>query len=193
MKKKKGMVVVVVALLLVLITGGVVTLTRSRYQSTAKGTDTVSVAPWVVKVNGTNVVENNTFTANQITWADNDYISDGYIAPGRTGSFDIVIDPTGSKVAMEYSVSVDKTQLASYPNITITSVKLGETVLTADSNGNYTGTISLAEVEANTKKTITVTIAWENKESNNATDTNYGKDAGEFSIPVTVTVSQKIS
>lgn len=193
MKKKRSMAVVVVVLLLVLIAGGVVTFTRSRYQSSATGSDTAKVAPWVVKVNDTDIVANNTFTADSITWAENENVSDGYIAPGRVGTFEIVIDPSGSKVAMEYEVAIDDSALDSYSQISITSVKVGETVLTADADGNYTGTISLAEVEANTKKTITVTIEWENDEANNESDTTIGSTAGDIEIPVTVTVSQKVS
>lgn len=189
MKKRSTLILVAVLLLL----GGIGTLgfyTFSRYTSTATGSDTAKVAPWVVKVNGDDIVLNNTFTSNDITWSESEYISDGYIAPSRTGEFGIVIDPSGSKVAMEYSVVIDESAMANYSQINITGVKVGGTALTEDANGAYTGIITLEEVEANTTKSLTVSIEWTNSEANNESDTTIGSTIDEIQIPVTVTVSQ---
>lgn len=189
MKKKKSFLLLII-LLLVVVTGGAATLTYSRYLSTAEGSSTATVAPWVVKVNGDDIVANNTFTGNDIIWSESTYISDGYIAPSRTGTFDIVIDPTGAKVAMQYTIELDKTNITNN-NITISSVKLGDTELT-ETDGKYSGIITLSEVEANTTKTITTTITWTdaNTEASNTADTTTGQAAGDIEIPVTVTASQ---
>lgn len=188
MKKRKSLLLVV-ALLLVAVTGGVVTLTYSRYLSDASGSGAAKVAPWKVSVNGSDIVASNTFTLDDINWSDSAYISDGYIAPSRTGTFDIVIDPTGSKVALQYEVAIDSTELDNYSQISISDVKVGNTSLTG-TNGKYTGIISLDEVEANTTKTMTVTVTWTNDEANNTSDTTIGSTVTNLSIPVTVTASQ---
>lgn len=192
MKKRKSFALVV-ALLLVAVTGGAVTLTYSRYLSSATGESTAKVAPWKVSVNNTDIVANNTFTIDDIAWSTNNNIADDYIAPGRTGTVDIVIDPTGSKVAMQYAIAID-TSAISNSNITISSVKVGATELTG-SNGTYTGNITLAEAQAGTAKTVTVTIAWNdaNTESANTADTTTGKTAADIAIPVTVTATQLVA
>ena len=192
MKKKRGLLLVL-ALLIVTATAGAVTLTYSRYSSSASGSDTAQVATWKVQVNGTDIVAQNTFTANSINWTTNANIAEGYIAPSSTGTFDIVINPTGSKVAMKYELSIDTEAFQDYPQIAISSVKVGSTPISADGSGKYTGVIPLSEVEAGTEKTLTVTIEWTNSESNNTSDTTIGSTIQEFEIPVTVTVTQDVA
>lgn len=145
MKKHRGLLLVV-ALLLVVVVGGVATLTYSRYLTASEGASTAKVAPWKIKVNDTNVVETKQFTGSEITWTQNDYVSDGYIAPNREGTFKIKIDPTGSKVAVDYEIQIDTADMASAnKNIRITSVDVDGTVITV-SDGKYSGTITLDEV-----------------------------------------------
>ena len=189
MKKRKS-VLLVIALLLVVVTGGVTMLTYSRYLSTASGTSTAKVAPWVIKVNGTDIVAENSFTFKNIIWSTNQYISDGYIAPSRTGTFDLEIDPSDSKVAVQYKVKIDTTNIDSYPQITVKEVKVGDTTLNAESDGTYTKVIDLSAVESGTKDKVTVTIEWVNADTNNDSDTNIGSTVEDLSIPVTVTASQ---
>lgn len=191
MKKKKSLILII-ALLLVAVTSGVVTLTYSRYISTATGTDTAKVAPWKINVNNTDIVANNTFTTDTIIWSQSSYTSEGYIAPGRTGTFEIEIDPTGSKVALEYKIAIDTTAITN-SNITISSVKVGATELVG-SNGIYTDNFTLAEVESGNTKIVTVTISWtdENTDTANTADTTTGQAATDISIPVTVTATQLV-
>lgn len=191
MKKHRGLLLVV-ALLLVVVVGGVATLTYSRYLTASEGASTAKVAPWKIKVNDTNVVETKQFTGSEITWTQNDYVSDGYIAPNREGTFKIKIDPTGSKVAVDYEIQIDTADMASAnKNIRITSVDVDGTVITV-SDGKYSGTITLDEVEANTVKNITVTFEWVNAEDNNDADTTTGTTITDIEIPVTVTAKQHI-
>lgn len=186
MKKRKSLLLVI-ALLLVGVTGGIATLTYSRYLSNANGTATATVAPWKVQVNGNDIVTSNTFTMDDITWSTSQYIADGYIAPSRTGTFDIEIDPTGSKVAVKYDVNIDTTALASYSQINIKSVTVEATELTA-TDGVYSGTINLEDID--TPKTLTVTIEWTNADATNTSDTTIGSTVDSLAIPVTVTASQ---
>ncbi|MDO5393564.1 MAG: hypothetical protein Q4F33_03090 [Mycoplasmatota bacterium] len=191
MKKHRGLLLVV-ALLLVVVVGGVATLTYSRYLTASEGASTAKVAPWKIKVNDTNVVETKQFTGSEITWTQNDYVSDGYIAPNREGTFKIKIDPTGSKVAVDYEIQIDTADMASAnKNIRITSVDVDGTVITV-SDGKYSGTITLDEVEANTVKNITVTFEWVNAEDNNDADTTTGTTITDIEIPVIVTAKQHI-
>lgn len=191
MKKHRGLLLVV-ALLLVVVVGGVATLTYSRYLTASEGASTAKVAPWKIKVNDTNVVETKQFTGSEIIWTQNDYVSDGYIAPNREGTFKIKIDPTGSKVAVDYEIQIDTADMASAnKNIRITSVDVDGTVITV-SDGKYSGTITLDEVEANTVKNITVTFEWVNAEDNNDADTTTGTTITDIEIPVTVTAKQHI-
>ena len=115
------------------------------------------------------------------------------LAPGRSGNFNIELDPTGSKVAMDYSIKIDSTAINN-SNIEVTSVKINGTELTGV-DGVYTGTLTLAEVTSGTKVNANVTITWtdKNTDSANIEDTNTGSDANDISIPVTVTATQSVN
>lgn len=191
---KKRNLLAVIALLLVAITGGLVANTYSRYLSSAKNTTTVNVAPWRIKVNTADIVNvSDASFETSVNWAENANVTEGYIAPAQTGTFEVEIDPTGSKVAMEYTIEIDESKLtAANKNIKLTSVKVGDTDLTKTGNV-YSGEISLTEAEAGTKKNVVATVTWENEEANNAEDTKTGKAANDILLPVTVTVSQKIA
>ena len=194
MKKRKSLMLAIVLLLLV-VTGGVTLLTYSRYLSSATGKSTVKVAPWKITVNDADIVNGDEFTVKDIRWKDNEYVADGYIAPGSEGTFDIKIDASGSKVAVEYEVEVGSVEIGNgltNNGITIVSVKNGETPLEAETDGKYKGIIELADVEE--AITLTVTIQW-NPNVSDENDTNLGKEAAKesglnISIPVKVTAKQ---
>lgn len=177
---------------LVAITTAAITYTFARYTNTATGTSAAQVAPWIVKVNETDITASNTFTAGEINWTANENIADGYTAPGREGNFNIEIDPTGAKVAMEYEVTIDTTEFDTYNQIVIYEVRNTTTdeVLTKNSEGNYTGIITLDEVENGMVQDLEITIKWNNDEANNASDTTIGTTVESIQIPVTVTASQ---
>lgn len=181
-KKRVGMIAVIVLLLVIAVGVGV---SLARYSSTSTGTADAQVATWSVKVNDTDIVQTATFTLDEddIQWSDSEYIADGYIAPSRTGTFSLVLDTTGSKVAVQYSIAVDDSALDDYAQINITRVNNQ-----AFNGSSYTGMIPLANVD--TPLTIPVQIEWTNDEANNASDTTIGSTVTEFSIPITVTAEQ---
>ena len=101
MKDNKKLLVIAVLVLLITISF----TTYAIYKSSATGTDSVKAAAWVVKVNNTDIVENDTFTANDITWANTRIGKNDTIAPGDHGTVDVVIDATGSEVDVDYAIS----------------------------------------------------------------------------------------
>lgn len=191
MKKRKWLRTLFIFLLVIGATA-FVTYTYSKYTSTAIGTDTAPVAPWVVKVNDTDITATNIYTANEISWSGYDsYVTEGYIAPGKRGIFDIIIDPTGSKVAIEYTIDIASELRKQYPQLSLQRVMNynGGTYYSANPDGTYSGTISLSDVQAGTKTRIYVELLWL-PSSNNDSDTEIGKTIEELEIPVTVTATQ---
>ena len=185
MKKNKKTVIIVVILLLLALTTGIVATTYARYVSGATGTGDAKVATWAVEVNDTNIVQSSTFALDStyVTWSESQYIADGYIAPSRTGTFNIHLDTTGSKVAVRYTIQIDDSALDSYDQIKITKVNNQD--LSGDS---YTGIIPLASVD--TPLDIPIEITWTNEDGNNTSDTTIGSTIDTLSIPVSVTVEQ---
>ena len=130
------------------------------------------------------------------------YVKDGTIAPGRKATFDIVIDPTDSEVAIDYTLKIDTSAITGLTNgnsnvsITKAQYKFGDGAVQSaniTSADGVTISESLADVEAGKALTMTVTVEWDNEDDeNNAADTANGVQGGTITIPVTVTAMQHI-
>lgn len=172
---------ILIAIVLVCVVG----YTYSRYTSQATGTATAKVANWAIQVNDTDIVQNAEFTLDDsyITWSDSEYVEDGYIAPGSTGTMRIRIDASGSQVAVKYTVTIDDSALDSYSQIKITKVN-NQPV----SGDTYSGIIALDDVD--TPVEIPIEITWTNDDGTNASDTTIGSTVDTLEIPITVTAEQ---
>lgn len=182
-----------IILLALVVLGVGLTIAYARYASNATSTMAAQVAPWKVSINNNDIVTTNTFTLEDIEWKDNQYVADGYIAPGREGTLTLEIDPSGSKVAMQYKLEIDETKITN-DNIHISNVSASTGSVTLVSDGVYTGTIPLEEVVANTKTVLTVTIEWANTDTDttNNSDTNTGSASENIQIPIKLTASQLV-
>ena len=189
----KKSILVGIAVLLLAVVGGIAGATYSRYISSASTTPTAQVAKWAVKVNDTDITSNSakTITAPAITWEQSNYIDDNVIAPSRKGTFELKIDPSGSQVAVLYTLKIDEKAFSQYPQIKIESVKVDEQQLSKDeSSGLYSSKITLDEVKKNTVKTVKVTLTWNEDTQYNETDTTIGNTITNFDIPIEITVQQ---
>lgn len=182
-----------IILLALVVLGVGLTIAYARYASNATSTMAAQVAPWKVSINSNDIVTTNTFTLEDIEWKENEYVADGYIAPGREGTLTLEIDPSGSKVAMQYKLEIDETKITN-DNIHISNVSASTGSVMLVSDGVYTGTIPLEEVVANTKTVLTVTIEWVNTDTDttNNNDTNTGSASENIQIPIKLTASQLV-
>lgn len=182
-----------IALFLLVLIGIIGTIAYARYASQATSTMEAQVAPWKVSINSSDIVSTNNFTLADFTWDTNEYVAEGYIAPGRVGTLNIEIDPSGSKVAMKYKLEIDKSNITN-ESIVISSVTASTGTVTVEDDGSYTGTLTLDEVTSNTKKVLTIKVEWSNPETT-ATDTNdttTGMNTSDILLPVKLTASQLV-
>ena len=198
---KRGILTALMIACLIAIIGG----TYARYTSTGKGTATVDVAKWAIKINTTDITPpgDTTFTIT-FTEVANANIVDGKIAPSGELYADFVIDPTGSEVAVDYSFHLGTITSSSGDapsNLAVTKVVpvnsgTEGSPLTADGSGSYTGTIPRASQSAamtsSDAKTVRVYIAWTNDDTTNVADTAIGVTAPTLTMEVTGTASQHI-
>lgn len=202
-RTKRGIFIALVLVLLVYIIGS----TYARYTNTTTSTGKVTVAKWAVTINDddmpTTATQDVTFVLD-----DNEYVSDGVIAPARSGHFDIVLDPTGSQVAIDYKIKCATTALTTATNgitdpaskISVTGAKYWIGEVTGDgTTATLTGDgvkifEQLSDVEAGKAVTLRITVEWDNDSDNqNTHDTANGIAADEITIPVTVTAQQHIA
>ena len=161
-RKRSSMMVRLVAVLAVIMmftmcfVGG----TFAKYTSSATGTDSATVAKWDIKVGGTNIATNDTFTFDLFkTIKDSNGTADEtdmspvdgtIIAPGTRGSFDIVIK-NDSQVNATYAIDYTVTNTNNIP------VKFSVDGTNWFDDINY---LDVRSVAINMGATATVTVQW---------------------------------
>lgn len=156
--------VVVLSVVLLGIFSGV---TYSKYFTKIDGEGSATVARWSFKANNeTERIANVRLNKNY----DNNKLLEDTIAPGTTGSFDIILDTNGADVGIDYEIKFDnlenkpKNLEFSYDGTTANSLKGLEDVLK--------GRIGINDPRV---KTITVNWNWE-YETPDIADTNKTND-----------------
>jgi len=182
---KNKTIIFFIGLLLILVTG----ITYSRYYSTANTDSKMSIAPWSIKINGQDVSKTYAFTLNNIIWSEETKVANGYIAPGGNGYYSIEIDPSGTEVAIDYTIGLDATTFEDYTGLAIEKVTIDGEEVTGE-NGYYDGFISLEDVLNNKKVDFRIYIAW--KESGDQIDTEIGVSYQDISLPIVAAVKQHI-
>ena len=100
-KQKRALrICLVVALVLLIFLVG---YTFAKYYSEIKGGGNGTIAKWSFVANNS---KDTIQTISLVDTAKNVSLVEGKIAPGTKGSFDIVIDATGSEVGVDYEVNV---------------------------------------------------------------------------------------
>ena len=180
MKGNKKILVIAILLLLIAVSF----TTYAIYKSSATGDASISTAAWVVEVNGTDIVENNTFTLDSIDWDTPAIGKNNKIAPGDKGTVDIVIDADGSEVDVAYEITVGD---LSDGTSTITNDNLTAVAATGSS---LTGTIPYSATEGGMERTITLDVTWVAEDDDSQNETDIDTAAKSLTLPVTVTVRQ---
>lgn len=151
MNKKRNILIIVLILLAMMISflGG---KTFSKYLSEIQGSGTAEIANWVFKVNGK---EDSVQSVNLLSTYHNETLINNKVAPGTKGSFNIVIDATGSEVGVDYEVKfLNETQK---PQNLVFIHNNQEYATIQELEENLSGTIDANEEN----KTRTITINWE--------------------------------
>lgn len=187
-KKKKALIIIaVLSITLLSFIGG---QAYAKYITQVKGEGVAEVATWNFKVNGD---KKQVQTINLASTCNNETLVNNKIAPGTNGSFNIIVDGTGSDVGIKYNINfLDEMSKPSnlkfiYEDIEYNSIK--------DLEDKLSGTI-LAN-EENKQKTFNIKWKWDYQTGSTdaeilANDLNDTKNAQEiinytFNISITGT------
>ena len=148
-RKKK--VLIVLAILVMVVLAFIGGQAYAKYVSEVRGEGTAEVATWSFKVNGQN---EQVEEINLASTCDNETLVGNKIAPGTSGSFNIIVDATGSEVGINYNIAFteEENKLQNlkfiYNDTEYNSIK--------DLGNDLSGTINANDEE----KTITLNIKW---------------------------------
>lgn len=187
--KKKGMIIALLLLLIVAIF--LIGNSYSKYITQVDGKGVIEVAKWAFLVNGQTASITN---LNLAQTYQPDTLVANHIAPGTRGSFDIIIDATGSEVGIDYQVHFENetnkptNMKFYYQGNVVNSIKDLETFLQ--------GTVTAEEEQ----KVKTMKVEWEWSYETGSTeqeiarqdkiDTNDGKNLTQYQFDIIITGTQ---
>ena len=194
MKRRRTTRLGVVALALTLITMTMTGGPLARYVTEVTGNATAEVAAWSFKANEssetfTTIDLGDTTHRAEYTGTD---IKTDVIAPGTSGSFDIVLDGSGSEVGVDYIVSIKSAEGTNLPSDFVFKVKNGAngTEEQYTLQGEITGTIDYNSSNDVMKKTITVSWEWPFDESDTKTANDNAYADKTWTLNITATGKQ---
>ena len=178
--------------LVVIIAGILVGVTYSKFSTKITGNGETEIAQWAFKVNEST---EEFATIKLADTYDKTTLLNGKIAPGTSGSFDLIIDATGAEVGVDYKVDfLNETNKPTnlkfqYDGKTLDNVE--------DFEQYFKGTINADD--SNKIRTLTVTWEWLYETgagneilSNDKVDTQEGLSALDYTFDIVVTGTQVI-
>lgn len=192
MKKRSNIVLIVIIGLLLTIY--CIINTFAIFESNVNGEIEVQNGKWIIHINNTDITsgENKNFVIDKIDVGGNNRTEEGKLAPGLSGKFNIVIDPTGTDVSVRYDIEFDLSKLEG-TKIQIKSIQAteqGNTFIKTGEN-TYTGMIPLSDIQSGVTHNIAVEFEWQEDETTDEEDSKMGSiPDNKISLPVSVKVSQ---
>ena len=157
----------------------------SKYTSSYKGASTSTVAKWSF-----NVYEHSCEEIDDIDFAqtieNQNNVIEKKLAPGTQGKFELILDGTGSKVAIDYKIALTITEKPRNLKIYEDSEYKNEVT---EQNGefNITGSIPLEEVNTPLTKPVYWKWTYETGTTNDKIDAEDSKKSVTMAIKVTGT------
>ncbi len=191
--RKNKKVILAIAILSCIVLAFIGGQSYSKYVSEVRGDGMAEVATWSFKVNGQ---KEEVQTIQLASTCNNETLVNNKIAPGTQGSFNIIVDGTGSDVGIDYKIKIQDE--GNKPN----NLKF------IYNNQSYTSIAELEEVIAGTiyandedkTRTITINWKWDYETGNNVSeianndkiDTQNAKDIAVYAFDVIVSGTQVV-
>lgn len=175
-----------------IILGTYITKTYALFESNLVGGVNNPIGKWNIKLNDILVssLEEKVITIDNFIYDDNENVKDGYIAPGSRGYFDLILDTTGTEVAVKYNIVIDLDKIEN-ENIILSVVSLNDVAVANTERGIYSGILSLEDITNNSQIILRLTINWNNDISYDSTDTELGiKLDSKLEVPIKINVEQ---
>lgn len=175
----------------------------SKYTTTLNGNGTATVAKWKfgtnTTINGIDLATASNTAGNGVAFDTVNNVKADRIAPGTKGSFTVLLDTTGTEVALKYDIILSNiknkpTNLHFYSDKDCTKLIEDTTKTKASVSGN----ISKTDAEKSATKAVTIYWKWdyetgtttEEKTANDKLDTADGEKASKVTFDLTITGTQ---
>ena len=194
--KKRNRTRIILYLLLIIVFAVSVTLvydTLALFETNSTGTFENDIGKWIIKVSNKDITTgtSETIVIDSFVYTANPHVESGYIAPGGSAYFDLVIDATECDVAVKYTLNLDLSETGYEDNIRFAIDGLDTIGITRTGEHDYTGVISLDDIENEETLSLRIYVYWDNDEDYNEADTEIGLVHGNsLKVPIGFHASQ---
>lgn len=151
-----------------------------------------NLAKWIIDINDITIPSVNTFTIENISYDESEYVKENKIAPGICGYFDIEILASDIEVSLRYDIEIDKTIVEGTSFYIDKIEEINKNKLILSDKNVYTGTILLSDEDKN--NLIRINICWQNNEENNEIDSTIGTSSdNQLNIPIKIKLLQYLN
>lgn len=165
---KKVLQVFIIAILILLCIAFLKSrVTYTSYETSINGNISSPIASWRINIDGKDISTLSTdgLTINSINWITNN-VREGKVAPGSVGDMKIVVDPTGTDVAIYFELeiidkSVDESKFLKVTNISVANTDVD---LRRIAVNKYAGILTLDDISSGIKPEMDIDVVWESLE-----------------------------
>ncbi len=161
--------------------------TLALFETDSEGEISNDIGKWVIKVNNETITEAEVeeIDITNFNYSTSSLVENGYIAPGGTAFFDLVVDATECDVAVLYTVDLNLDETDYDDNISFNLMEIGGNTVVRTDEYAYSGIIPLSSIQNGDTKTLRVNITWLDVATYNDSDTELGKvEDSKLLIPI---------
>ena len=189
-KMKNSRIRIILYLLVVILFGVSVTLvydTLALFETNSEGEFENDLGRWIIKVSNIDITTgtSETININSFVYTPSQHVASGYIAPGGSAYFDLIIDATDCDVAVKYTLTLDLSDTPYEDNIRFDIDGLDTIGIIQTGAHDYTGVISLDDIEDEETLSLRIYVYWDDVLAHDADDTAIGTVYGNsLSVPI---------
>jgi len=161
--------------------------TLALFETDTIGTGEEPIGKWIIKVSGKDITTGTSeeIVIDSFVYTPNQHVESGYIAPGGSAYFDLVIDATDCDVAVKYTLNFDLSDTDYEDNIRFEIDGLETIGIVQTGEHDYTGVISLSQIENDETLSLRIYVYWDDDANYNASDTEIGTVYGNsLKVPI---------
>ena len=142
--------------------------TYGLFETNAQSTTEFEIGKWEILLNGEDVTLDRDLTIDDFVYTTDSHTEDGYLSPGGEATMDLEINYEEVSTALTYEISIDKSALDDFPNMSLKVYDLDTNTEITDET--ITGSCMLSDT--NKTKELRIKLIWENDEDYDENDIN---------------------
>ena len=184
MKNRIHIILWLIVVVFILLTYAVFYNTLALFETDSSGTINTDIGKWVIKVNNQTITDgqNESININNFVYEQNSHVEQGYIAPGTSAYFDLVIDASDCDVAVLYNLDLNFDETTYADNISFSVETLNGPQVVRTDEYVYSGIVSLNSIINGETTSFRIHITWDDDPTYDEDDTALGLVEGNHLV-----------